>query len=178
MDENLHHQEQILRRFMGCRGMLFGYLQSIVQDFHVAEDLLQDVMLIILKKNAQLEDMDDFAAWARRIATFEALNAVRKANRRKTRSLSPDALELLEETWQEEDRESEPRRIAALRACLEGLAPRARQIVHERYFEGATGQKLADTMGLTLNSANASLTKVHRQLEECISGRLGRKGIP
>ena len=87
-------------------------------------------------------------------------------------------LELLEDTWQEEDRELEPQRITALRACLEKLAPRARRIVHVRYFEGASGQKLADAMGLTLNSANASLTKVHRELETCVGNRLAREVVP
>ncbi len=170
--EQQERQEQVVQRFMECWGMLFGYVYAIVSDFHATEDILQDVLLVVMRKSEQLTDIEGFAPWARQIARFEALNAVKKIKRQKTKKISSEVMDLLEETWQQDDAHPETTRIAALRDCLTHLAPKARQIIQHRYFDGLTGQDLADAMGLKLTSANASLTKTHRKLETCVNGKL------
>ena len=44
---------------------------------------------------------------------------------------------------------------------------RALAAAQERYEKKLTGSRLADRVGLTINSAYATLTRLHRVLEEC-----------
>ena len=48
------------------------------------------------------------------------------------------------------------------------LGERARLLLQERYEKRLTGNRLAERVGLTINSAYATLTRLHRALEECV----------
>jgi transcriptional regulator with XRE-family HTH domain len=50
---------------------------------------------------------------------------------------------------------------------MEKLTDRARRLLRERYEKRLTGSKLAEAVGLTINSAYATLTRLHRLLEDC-----------
>ena len=90
--------EVLVRLLLGQRAMLLGYLSSFVRDPHLAEDLFQDVALVILKKGPELGDPAGFPLWARRIARLEALNALRRRGKA-PRSLDDSVLDVLDRQW-------------------------------------------------------------------------------
>jgi len=168
--------EVLVRLLLGHRAMLLGYISSFVRDAHLAEDLFQDVSLVILKKGAELSDNAGFAPWARKIARLEVLNALRKREKA-PRSLDAAVLDLLDGQWGLGDRAASP--VAdALGPCLERLSPRARQLVELRYRDDVSGKDLAAKLAQPLNTVYVALARVHRALSECIKGRLapGRAG--
>jgi hypothetical protein len=60
---------------------LVGYVRAIVGDVHTAEDVLQQVAVLVLRKSNDIRDADHFLAWMRRAARLEALNAAHKSKR-------------------------------------------------------------------------------------------------
>src|SRR5438552_5101080 len=130
----------LLRLLLGHRGMLLGYILSIVRDVHLAEDVFQAASLVILKKGTALTDEAGFAPWARRIVRFEALNMLR-ALHRGPELMEPAMLDRLEQEWSAEEN-PEPARLA-LQACLEELRPKARRLIELRYVAGLSGKSLA-----------------------------------
>src|SRR5687767_5099162 len=60
---------------------LYGYLVSLVHDEHLAEDLLQDVFVVVIQKLRWLREPNAFPAWVYRIASRQAFRAL-KTNRR------------------------------------------------------------------------------------------------
>jgi RNA polymerase sigma factor (sigma-70 family) len=70
---------------------LYGYLVRLVGDKHLAEDILQDVFVLIWRKLRWLRDPEVFRPWAYRIASREAFRRLRK-HRVQARALGEEAL--------------------------------------------------------------------------------------
>lgn len=161
--------DTLLRLLLRNRGMLVGYVISIVRDPHLAEDVFQSASLIVLKKIGELEDESQFPAWFRKIARFEALNALRK-QRNAPQPLDEAVLDALEGPWNAADEGSASE--DALRQCVEKLTPNSRRLVELRYRDGIGGRKLAQTLSQPVNTVYVALSRVHRTLAECVKMRM------
>src|SRR5262245_22729245 len=73
-----HALDNLLR---GIQRQLYGYLVSLVHDEHMAEDLLQDVLVIVTQKLRWLREPSAFSAWVYRIASRQAFRALRTRER-------------------------------------------------------------------------------------------------
>ena len=96
-----------------------------------------------------------------------ALDALGR-RQRAPRLMDPQLLELLEPAWEREDAQWGGDLRQSLRRCMDKLGDRARLLLQERYQKRLTGSRLAERVGLTINSAYATLTRLHRVLEECM----------
>jgi RNA polymerase sigma-70 factor (ECF subfamily) len=161
-------QEVLVRLLLSERAMLLGYIISLVRDAHLAEDVFQDVALIVLKKRDELADASGFPAWTRKIARLEALNALRR-RKKEARPLDEAVLNLLDVQWSRADGGPTS---DALRACLERLPPRSRRLVELRYRDDLSGKTLADRLAQPLNTVYVTLARIHHALSECVKGRL------
>ena len=167
-------QDSLLRLLLAHRAMLIGYITSIVRDPHLAEDVFQDVSLIILKKGHTVADERGFPPWARQVARLEALNAYRQA-KRAPQPLGEEVLASLDAEWEAEDASAHPTETRdALRACLNKLTPRARRIVALRYDENLSGRNLARRLARPLNTVYVALSRIHRTLAACVKTELTR----
>jgi RNA polymerase sigma-70 factor (ECF subfamily) len=166
-------QDRLLRLLLAHRGMLLGYILSIVRESHLAEDVFQDASLIILRKGDVLQEDDDFPPWSRKVVRFEALNAVRKKNK-SPELLEPAMLDLLEQHWcaDEETEES----TLALRECIDKLSPKARRLIELRYVAGIPGNVLAERLNQPANTIYVALSRIYRTLASCVKKRLACEG--
>ncbi len=74
-------QDTALRLLLDHRGMLLGYVNSIVRDQHLAEDVFQEVSLLVVRKHRGIPARESFPGWVRRAARLEALSALRRKRR-------------------------------------------------------------------------------------------------
>jgi RNA polymerase sigma-70 factor (ECF subfamily) len=169
------NEDRAVVLLLAHRAMLIGYITSIVRDAHLAEDVFQNMALVVLKKGHQVRDEKGFPAWARKIARFEALNAVRK--RRHTPELLDLAvLEMLEDHWQSSD--ADPAAVnKALCDCIERLSPHARQLIQLRYVEDLGAKAVAERLARPLNTVYVALSRTYRLLATCVQQRLAREGV-
>jgi RNA polymerase sigma-70 factor, ECF subfamily len=167
-------QDTALRLLLQERSMLMGYILSIVRDAHQAEDVFQNVSLLVLKKCESVDSDLAFPAWLRKTARFEALNALRKEGRG-PEPLDEAVLESLEAHWRAQD-SSNRSSVGALRSCIQKLAPRARLLVDLRYGENVSGQRLAEKLAQPLNTVYVALSRLHRSLAECVRRQLAGEG--
>jgi RNA polymerase sigma factor (sigma-70 family) len=160
--------DYLLRLLLMHRGMLLGYILSILHDAHLAEDVFQDASLVILKKGVDLTAEDDFPRWARKVVRLTAMNALRKQNR------GPDLLEpgLLDSLEQEWDRDEGQERTSALRECLEELPAKAQRLIELRYVAGMSGNALAARLNQPTNTVYVALSRIYRNLSACVKKRL------
>jgi RNA polymerase sigma-70 factor, ECF subfamily len=165
--------DQLLRLLLMHRGMLLGYIQSILRDFHLAEDVFQDASLVILNKGVVLQAEGDFPPWARKVARFKALNVLRKQNKG-PELLEPAMLDLLEHEWAQDEGPGLP--TLALRECLEQLPPKARRLVELRYVAGISGIALAERLSQPPNTVYVALSRIYRNLSACVKKRLASGG--
>jgi RNA polymerase sigma-70 factor (ECF subfamily) len=148
MNTNEAH-EQFTRLWTEAQPIVAAYLNALVPDFQEAEDLLQDVAVILLRKFPEYTSDRPFIRWAIGIAKYEVLSA-RRRHARSRLCYTPDLLDRISEAYEELTPELE-RRAAALRDCLQEIQGRAREIVRLRYEQslkpGAIAEQLKPLIG-------------------------------
>lgn len=168
-------EKAAIKLILSRRTDLLGYVWSIVRDEHLAEDVFQDVVLIVLGKLDEINDEDHLIRWLRVALRLESLKALRR-RRSQPASMEPGLLEALEEAWDAEllSEHSEVKQL--LSRCLDRLTPKARLLVEARYVQGLTGQPLAERLGRSVNAVYVGLSRAHRSLAECMRQSLGAEG--
>jgi RNA polymerase sigma-70 factor (ECF subfamily) len=169
-------QDQLLRLLLAQRAMLVGYITAIVRDAHLAEDVFQNVALVVLKKGHLLEAADLFPAWARKVARLEALAALRKQSNA-PQLLDQSVLDVLEDHWRTLDDTPLSLAAEALRECVQTLTPRARRLIELRYVEKVRGKDLAERFARPANTVYVALSRIYRTLSSCVKQRLASKGL-
>src|SRR3954469_21802186 len=107
-----------------------AFILSLEPNFTDAEDLLQEVFLVVTRKASQFEEGTNFFAWACTIARYKLLESIRRRSR--AQDLSEEVVEALCAVEPAEHFEDD--RVTALQSCLELLAPKARQMMYLRYY--------------------------------------------
>jgi RNA polymerase sigma-70 factor (ECF subfamily) len=167
-------QERSVALLLSHRAMLLGYIASIVRDPDLAEDVFQNVAIVVLDKAGAVANDDGFPAWARRVARLESLTALRQ-RKRAPELLDQSMLDLLEDHWSAGDAGPAAAR-KALRECVEGLSPYARRLIQMRYVEELSGQDVAQRLNRSPNTVYVALSRTYRQLADCVERRLAREG--
>jgi RNA polymerase sigma-70 factor (ECF subfamily) len=158
--------DRAIALFMRERDGVLAYVRAILGMSAPAEDVIQDLAVIVLHKHADIPGEVGFSGWIRRAARFEALNRWRAL--RRDLPLDEAALDALDRAWEEAD---EDPRVDLLRQCLAGLGPKARQLLDLRYRDGFSGEELAQRIGKPLNTIYVTLTRLHSRLSECVKRR-------
>lgn len=151
------------------RAQMHGFVLSLVGNNSDAEDLLQQVCVILWEKRDQFEPGTNFLAWARKVARYRALNHWRKEKNRPQESLLLDE-HLMQVTCERtEEREKEfARHRRALQACLERLTDRQREVVEAHYFDGKSIPQIATASGLKANAISQLLFRARAGLITCV----------
>jgi RNA polymerase sigma-70 factor (ECF subfamily) len=168
--------DEFVRTLLAERGTLLGYIHSIVRDRHLAEDVFQSVMVAAISKRDEIEDREHLLKWLRTAARFEALSQVRRKVGQPA-ELDEGVLNLLESHWTRHDAHTGSDKADALRHCVDRLTPNARNLLRLRYDEGVSGERLAATVGKSLNTVYVALTRIHRTLADCVRSQLQAEGV-
>ena len=171
---NNKEQEQFTRLWTQAQPSVAGYVRAIVRDGDVAKDVVQETALVLLRKFREWDSSRPFVAWALGIARFEILAHRRDAGR--SRLVFDDALlDAITELWGDVAGEIGNEQVA-LHDCLEKLAPRARKIVHLRYFNELQMSQIGEQLGATAGAIRISLMRIRERLQECVERRLTSEG--
>jgi len=166
--------DQFLPLFLAAQNDLRAFIGAMVRDRAVRDDVFQEVSMILWQSFARFDRSRPFGAWARGIAARKIMED------RRLRSRLPDyctleTLEALSESFAaHEDQGSWQEREQALSYCLELLPEKSTRVLSARYGRGEAADQIAAAMGLTLDAVYQTLTRLRRQLRECVQRRLGQ----
>jgi RNA polymerase sigma-70 factor (ECF subfamily) len=165
-----------LRLFLQNERRLYAYILTLLPHRVDADDVLQEASLVMWDKFDPQRPPDDFTAWGCRIAYFKVLDFCKKRQRSRV-LFSQELLERLAETAIEQAAalQLEERR-AALAGCLDKLAPADRDLLAQRFAEGATTRSTAEQVGRSVEAVYKALAKIRRALFDCVTRALSAGG--
>ena len=163
--------EEITATLLRERLALTAYIATVTRDFHLAEDIFQEVCVKAVGKSADYESPAHLMNWARVAGRHRAIDILRTRDG-KVIGLTEEMLAALEPVWPEGDSAQGSPALEALRKCVERLTPNNREIVRLRYFEGRAGADVAEAMGRKLETVYQALARIHKSLAECVRQRL------
>ncbi|MEM6689498.1 MAG: RNA polymerase sigma factor [Planctomycetota bacterium] len=154
---------QLLRERIGLTAQIY----SIVRNYHLAEDIYQEICVKALDQTGKVESKDHLIHWFRKVARNRSIDVLRLHGER-NRQLSEQTLALLEDTWDEGREAANASIVDALSRCVDQLTARSREVVTLRYFQNRSGEEIAETVGIKITSVYQTIARVHKTLAECI----------
>jgi RNA polymerase sigma-70 factor (ECF subfamily) len=137
-----------------------------------SEDLAQETLLIAFRKLPGTDPALPLGPWLRGIALHLLANYRRKF-RAESIGLNEELQALLDARIAGDfgaGRESD--QMHALRDCLDAMEGPARQLVHERYADGATLEELAARLGRKTSAVSMQLHRLRNLLGQCVGEKL------
>lgn len=166
--------DEFIARFLQVERDLRAFIGSLVRDWHLREDVFQEVALTLFRQRGQYDPTRPFGAWARGIAANKILQ--RKAqDHRFPVAFAPETIQAVMEAF-DENLEADSPKAGALRRCVEQLPPRSRELIDLRYQQGIKPAAIAERSGRTLDAVYQALSRVRQVLEECVGKRLAEGG--
>lgn len=149
---------------------LRGFVLSLVSDFSLVDDVVQETFLVITAKASSFQRGTNFRAWAWTIARYKVLQMLEK-NAPTPERFAPEVLEALAahetaETWFSDEQ------MQHLAKCMEELAPRAREAVELRYQQAHRPPEIASRLGWTVESVHVALSRARVFLRDCVTHRM------
>jgi RNA polymerase sigma-70 factor (ECF subfamily) len=163
-EKTMRVQQLFVKHQLGLR----AFILSLEPNFTDAEDLLQEVFLVITRKANEFEEGTNFFAWACTIARYKLLELLRR--RARSQALSEEVIEAL--CVVEPEHAFDDSRVAILQQCLEQLAPKARQMMYLRYYGEHSPAQIAQLVSWTPNAVRVALSRGRTVLQECLERRL------
>jgi RNA polymerase sigma-70 factor, ECF subfamily len=171
--DNPSPSNEFLDLFTGSQLRLYRYIVTLVANHVDAEDILQNVNLVILRKCDQFQPGTNFLSWSTGIAYLEVLK-YRAARKRQSPGLSETTLAALAaeaiNAFSTLDR-----RNSALPDCMDRLPPTDRALVTDHYFHGLSWETIAAALGRTSSSVRHSICRIRRELKQCIDAAIGKE---
>jgi RNA polymerase sigma-70 factor (ECF subfamily) len=133
---------------------LYGYIVRLVEDRHLAEDILQDVFMLIWRKLYWLRDPEFFRPWAYRIASRAAFQRLRR-HRFLARMLGRDTE--LAEAVSAPVQPLPPALETTMPELLAAVSPASRAVLILHYLQGMSLNETALVLDISPGTAKSRL---------------------
>jgi RNA polymerase sigma-70 factor (ECF subfamily) len=162
---DIDHHRAFLRYFTANESAIRAFVRRLVPLRADAEDVMQEVAVVLWEKFQDFREGGDFRAWAFGVARFETLAWHRDKGRDRL-VLGQEVVELVaEETLRDEPRLARQRE--ALESCLEKLESPQRELLVAAYQPRASIQSIAVRSGRSVSGFYQWLYRIRELLLDC-----------
>jgi RNA polymerase sigma-70 factor, ECF subfamily len=164
-----------MEQYVCNQDMLYGYIASLLPNRADADDVFQETSLILWENRGNYDPERSFIAWSYGIARNVVANYVRK-NKNRGVTLNPDLFSKVEAARQRVG-DALQRQADAMQECLERVSEKQRAFVVNCYSGQSSISQVAAEMGVSENALHQRLSRLRRQLMDCIRRALQREGV-
>jgi RNA polymerase sigma-70 factor (ECF subfamily) len=168
-------QDDLLRCAFKYQDVLLGYAYGILRDWSLAQDAVQEAYLTLVRKWEEYSPEGNLFLWVRQMVRFEALNLLR-SRRRELRVEEAELVALVEQEMAKRLDAGDVRDVArerrALTECMARLKKRSLDLILGFYRDVTPCGKLAEMHRCSPNAVRLVLSRLRRQLRECVAYRL------
>lgn len=160
---------EFMRLFVKHEPALRAFARSILPDWNLVEDALQEASVTMWEKLGQLKDEGGFLPWAKVILRFKCLSSI-AALRRNRHVLSDQVLELIADEAEAIDIEEIATVRRALNVCLSKFSPPHQELLLAPYSGDGRVKQLAEQGRKSVNALYKLLGRLRAKLAICVSG--------
>jgi len=150
---------------------LYACAVSLGADLHQADDIMQEVSILLWQQFDQFELGTSFARWGRAMVRNVFRNDRRSSWHRK-HVFNPLLIEKLFEMHCGAEELLEVRTLA-LQQCLKKLPDSDRKLIQAFYNKGQTLTSQAHQAGRAPNALHKAISRIRLRLSQCIDRKLG-----
>jgi len=166
-----HHR--FLRSFTAHEPAIRAFVRRLLPTRADADDVMQEVSVVLWEKFAQFREGADFKAWAFGVARFEVLAWLRDKGRDRLVLDEKAAGLMADEAMEDEPRLHRHR--TALERCMEKIAPEQRELLMQAYLPESRIQEIARESGRTVGGFYQWLHRMRQMLLDCIRRALAEE---
>lgn len=152
------------------KAMVYGIAWNFLRDRTVAEELAQDVFLLLHKKWDSIRSREHLVFWLRKVTAHRAIDLARKRKLHPETTLKatdePTVLERLHDSFL----------ASYLERMVASLPEKQRMVVVLRYQEDLEVEEIADVLGMRVNTVKTHLNRALDLLRAKTAVRL-KKGL-
>jgi RNA polymerase sigma-70 factor, ECF subfamily len=163
--------EAFTRCWIRSQPAVAAFIRSLVPHLQDAEDLLQNVAVVTLRKFHEYDLARSFLPWALGIARNEVLSH-RRSHATSSLIVHSGVVDHLAEAVEQVAAELDDR-VAVLRRCQEGVSGRAKEILRLRYEEALPLEEIAARLRVSHVSVRVMISRIRTALLSCIE-----RGLP
>ncbi|MBI9019417.1 MAG: sigma-70 family RNA polymerase sigma factor [Phycisphaerae bacterium] len=151
------------------------FVRSFIRESAEAEDVLQEVALVIVDRYSSYDSKKPFIGWALGIARRVVWAHLRKKYRDRDLMLT-DAIDQVSNAFERLDPHVQDMKDA-LAHCVEKVSGEGRKVLLLRYEKGLELKQIASQLGKSANFVGVLLYRVRSALRECIDRRMGTEKV-
>lgn len=174
MTEEMSKSEELAVFWTQSQRSVSAYIASLVPNFQDADDILQNVAVITVKKFDLFDRERSFVSWVVGIARNEILKYYTDRSKNK---IVPDIeaikqiagiyeADLLSNDSYERDMK------VALASCIERLRGKWKRILELYYLREQSSSRIAQQLAMTRSNVFVSLHRIRFALKECVTKEL------
>jgi RNA polymerase sigma-70 factor, ECF subfamily len=164
----------LLRLLRTHERMIRGYAYALTRDFHLTDDIHQEVGVVVATGWETLPSGDGLVPWLLEVTRRKSLESLRRWGRRHQVELDEDVAQGLAESARLLVEDASVQRREHLSHCVEKLGGDARTIIEARYWQGKDCEQIALDLGRTVKSVYGVLARARIALAACVDQALGR----
>lgn len=170
-------RDAFARLFAKHQRWLYAYLVTLLANPGHAEEVFQEVCVVLWREYEKFDLSTDFVRWVSVIANHQ-VHRFRRQRKRAATLLSEAALEsLASETADRVTFDLFEARQQALSRCMQKLPDRDRLLVNKCYgSKKVTFKNAAHELGRPVNTVYKALNRIRKTLYECIDRTLTSEG--
>lgn len=180
MDSPNTGRDEVLRLYLRHQVMLAGFLYTLVEDWEIVEEALQETAVFLCSRWQDFTPGTNFGAWARTLARMRCREVLQRRRRDSAAPLDPVMHELAapvtSEEWEQHGTFS-PRHKQALARCVESLPDDHRRVVEMHYLQRQACDRIAAALAKSVEAVYMMLSRIRKRLRHCVEHRLAQEAL-
>jgi len=161
--------------FLQHRKTIYSFIFVHVGNAADADDLFQDVCVVLWRKFDQFHIGTNFKAWAKQICRNVIMDFRKQRRRHPVKGLDNETMDLLVQRYEHIQDQVEDR-LETLHACVDKLNFRDRHLVQMAYDQGKAVKAIAQEVDVSIQRIYKRLGTIHGTLLQCVRHTLKTNG--
>lgn len=155
-----------LKLYRQNESAIFGFIVKLIPNFSIAEDIMQEALVVMWDKFDTFQEGTSFLAWSKQIARYKVMNFIRKDKAVEVVHFNEHLTDKIAEM--DDGISCYEMYYEAMHRCVDKLKESNKEIVQLRYIKNMKVKDIARIMGSTSNALSKQMARIHCMLRKCI----------